>query len=128
MPSPLKSDDLDRSIFVCTLHIGGYSCSTEARNLIQALELTKRVHIDAIFLDEQIGPLAGTEVAVRLRKMGRLGDAPIFLFHQAPDVRVVLSAKAAGVNHVLKVPVDFDGDLKDLLDRTLGLIKREGPN
>ena len=82
----------------------------------------------ARFLDEQIGPLAGTEVAVRLRKMGRLGDAPIFLFHQAPDVRVVLSAKAAGVNHVLKVPVDFDGDLKDLLDRTLGLIKREGPN
>jgi len=124
----IMPDDLDRSTFVCTLHIGGYSCSTEARNLIQALELTKRVHIDAIFLDEQIGPLAGTEVAVRLRKMGRLGEAPIFLFHQAPDVRVVLSAKAAGVNHVLKVPVDFDGDLKDLLDRTLGLIKREGPN
>jgi hypothetical protein len=49
---------------------------------------------------------------------------PIFLFHRAPDVRVVLSAKAAGVNHVLKVPVDFDGDLKDLLDRTLGLITR----
>ena len=120
----IMPDDLDRSIFVCTLHIGGYTCSTEARTLIQALDLTKRVQIDAIFLDEQIGPLAGTEVALRLRKMGRLGEAPIFLFQHAPDVRTVLAAKAAGINHLLKLPVDFDGDLKDLLDRTLGLIKR----
>ena len=120
----IMPDDLDRSIFACTLHIGGYTCCTEARNLIQALDMTKRVQIDAIFLDEQIGPLAGTEVAVRLRKMGRLGEVPIFLFQHAPDVRTVLSAKAAGVNHLLKLPVDFDGDLRDLLDRTLGLIKR----
>jgi CheY-like chemotaxis protein len=119
----IMPDDLDRSSFVCTLHIGGYTCSTEARTLIQALDLTKRQQIDAIFLDEQIGPLAGTEVALRLRKMGRLGEAPIFLFHRAPEIRVLLSAKAAGVNHVLKVPVNFDGDLKDLLDRTFGLSK-----
>jgi hypothetical protein len=43
---------------------------------------------------------------------------------RSPDVKSLLSAKAAGVNHVLRLPVDFDGELKQLLDRTLGLIKQ----
>lgn len=120
----IMPDDLDRSIFVCTLHVGGYTCSFEARNLVHGLELSKKAKIDAIFLDQQIGPLTGTEVALRLRKMGRLEGVPIFQLMRAPDVRALLSAKASGVNHVVKVPVDFDGELKGLLDHTLGLIKQ----
>ncbi|WLT30356.1 response regulator [Geothrix sp. PMB-07] len=120
----IMPDDLDRSIFVCTLHVGGYTCFFESRNLVHGLELSKKAKLDAIFLDQQIGPLTGNEVAQRLRKMGRLEGVPIFQLMQAPDVRAVLSAKAAGVNHVVKVPVDFDGELKHLLDRTLGLTKQ----
>jgi CheY-like chemotaxis protein len=120
----IMPDELDRSIFVCTLHVGGYTCFFEARNLVHGLEMSKKAMIDAIFLDQQIGPLSGTEVAQRLRKMGRLEGVPIFQLMQSPDVRALLSAKAAGVNHVVKVPVDFDGELKDLLDRTLGLLKQ----
>jgi CheY-like chemotaxis protein len=119
----IMPDDLDRSIFVCTLHVGGYTCFFEARNLVHGLELSKKAKIDAIFLDQHIGPLTGTEVALRLRKMGRLEGVPIFQFMQSPDVKSLLSAKAAGVNHVVKLPVDFDGELKNLLDRTLGLLK-----
>lgn len=119
----IMPDDLDRSIFVCTLHVGGFNCFFEAKNLVQGLELSKKAKIDAIFLDQQIGPLTGTEVAQRLRKMGRMEGIPIFQFMRTPDVKALLSAKAAGVNHVLKHPVDFDGELKGLLDRTLGLIK-----
>jgi len=117
-------DDLDRSIFVCTLHVGGYTCFFEARNLVHGLEMSKKAKIDAIFLDQQIGPLSGTEVAQRLRKMGRLEGVPIFELMHSPDVRAKLSAKAAGVNHVITLPVDFDGELKQLLDRTLGLTKQ----
>jgi len=103
--------------------VGGYNCFFEAKNLVQGLELSKKAKIDAIFLDQQIGPLSGTEVAQRLRKMGRLEGVPIFQFMRTHDVKALLSAKAAGVNHVLKHPVDFDGELKGLLDRTLGLNK-----
>jgi len=117
-------DDLDRSIFVCTLHVGGYTCFFEARNLVHGLELSKKAKIDAIFLDQQIGPLTGTEVAQRLRKMGRLEGVPIFELMRTPDVRAKLAAKAAGINHVISLPVDFDGELKQLLDRTLGLTKQ----
>jgi CheY-like chemotaxis protein len=117
-------DDLDRSIFVCTLHVGGYTSFYEARNLVHGLEMSKKVKLDAIFLDQQIGPLSGVEVAQRLRKMGRLEGVPIFGLMRSPDVRTLLSAKAAGVNHVVEVPVDFDGKLKELLDRTLRLTKQ----
>ena len=120
----IMPDDLDRSIFICTLHVCGYSRSYEAKNLIQGLEWSKKGQIDAIILDQQIGPLTGTEVAHRLRKMGRMHDIPIIQLMSAPDVRSLLAAKAAGVNHVVKVPIDFDGELKGLLDRTLGLIKQ----
>jgi hypothetical protein len=41
-----------------------------------------------------------------------------------PDVRARLSAKAAGVSHIVSLPVDFDGELRELLDRTFGLIKQ----
>jgi CheY-like chemotaxis protein len=117
-------DDLDRSIFICTLEVGGYANFMEAKNLVQGLELSKKAQVDAIFLDQKIGPLTGTEVAQRLRKMGRMHEVPIFQFMHAPEVRALLSAKAAGVNHVIKLPVDFDGELKLLLDRTFGLIKQ----
>ncbi|WP_306591685.1 hypothetical protein [Geothrix sp. 21YS21S-4] len=120
----IMPDDLDRSTFICTLQGGGYCCFFEARTLVHALEMSKKAHIDAIFLDQQIGPLSGTEVALRLRKMGRMEGVPIFQFMRSPDVRALLSAKAAGVTHVVKLPVDFDGELKDLLDRTLGLTER----
>jgi len=119
----IMPDDLDRSIFVATLQVGGYASFFEARNLVQGLELSKKGQIDMIFLDHQIGPLSGLEVAQRLRKMGRLDGVPICLFMQDPDVRARLSTKAAGVNHIVNLPVDFDGEVKDLLDRTFGLIK-----
>ncbi|MCE1203207.1 MAG: response regulator [Holophagaceae bacterium] len=119
----IMPDDLDRSIFVATLQVGGYASFFEARNLVQGLELSKKGQIDMIFLDQQIGPLTGLEVAQRLRKMGRLDGVPICLFMQDPDVRTRLSVKAAGVNHIVNLPVDFDGEVKDLLDRTFGLIK-----
>lgn len=120
----IMPDDLDRSIFAATLQVGGYSCFFEARNLVQGLELSKKGQVDLIFLDQQIGPLTGLEVAQRLRKMGRLDGVPICLLMAQPDVRVRLSAKAAGVNHVVSLPVDFDGELRELLDRTFGLIKQ----
>ncbi|MFZ1377548.1 MAG: response regulator [Geothrix sp.] len=120
----IMADDLDRSIFVATLQVGGYTCFFEARNLVQGLELSKKGQVDMIFLDHQIGPLTGLEVAQRLRKMGRLDGVPICLFMDGPDVRARLSAKAAGVNHVVSLPVDFDGELRELLDRSFGLIKQ----
>jgi CheY-like chemotaxis protein len=120
----IMPDDLDRSIFIKTLQTSQYSCFFEAKNLVQGLEMSKKAQIDVIFLDQQIGPLTGTEVAQRLRKMGRLDGVPIFQFMHEPDMRALISAKAAGVNHVVKLPVDFDRELKDLLDRTFGLMKQ----
>lgn len=120
----IMPDDLDRSIFAATLQVGGYACFYEARNLVQGLELSKKGQVDMIFLDQQIGPLTGLEVAQRLRKMGRLDGVPICLLMSEPDVRARLSAKAAGVSHVVSLPVDFDGELRELLDRTFGLIKQ----
>jgi CheY-like chemotaxis protein len=117
----IMPDELERSMFVCTLHVCGFTGFLEARNLVQGLDQSKRFRVDAIFVDQQVGPLTGTEVAQRLRKMGRLDGVPIFQFQRLPDVRRFLAAKAAGVTHVVKHPVDFDGELKGLLDQALGL-------
>ena len=117
-------DDLERSLFICALQGGGYTCFFEARNLVHGLEMSKRAKIDAIILDQQIGPLSGAEVAQRLRKMGRLEDVPIFQLMRSPDVKALLSAKAAGVNHVVKTPLDFEGEWKELLDRTFAPMKQ----
>jgi CheY-like chemotaxis protein len=114
-------DDLDRSIFICTMGVGGYPCAFEARSLVQGLDHAKKTRFDALFLDEQIGTLTGLEVARRLRKLGHLEEVPTFLFAKSPDVRLTLAAKAAGVAHVIRQPVDFDGELKGLLDATFGL-------
>ena len=117
-------DDLERSLFICTLQGGGFSSFFEARTLVHGLDMSKKAVIDAIILDQQIGPLSGAEVAQRLRKMGRLEGVPIFQLMRTPNVKALLSAKASGVNHVVTVPVDFDGELKDRLDRSLGLMKQ----
>ena len=117
-------DDLDRSIFVCSLQVCGYSRAIEARTLVQGLELSKKTPVEAIFLDQRIGPLSGIEVAQRLRKMGRLEGIPVFLLLREPDVKTLLSAKAAGIRQVIKVPVDFDGELRGQLDQALGLVRR----
>lgn len=117
-------DDLERSIFVCTLQVCGYARAFEARTLVQGLEWSKKAPMEAIFLDQRIGPLTGIEAALRLRKMGRLEGIPIFLFQREPDVKTMLAAKAAGIRQVIKVPVDFDGELKGLLDQTFGLVRQ----
>jgi hypothetical protein len=43
---------------------------------------------------------------------------------RSPDVKALLSAKAAGVNHVVKTPLDFEGEWKELLDRTFAPMKQ----
>lgn len=117
----LIPDDLDRSIFVCTMGVGGYPCAFEARSLVQALEHSKKVRMDVLFIDEQIGAMTGLEAARRLRKLGHLEDVPMFLLAKSPDVRLTLAAKAAGVTQVVRLPVDFDGTLQRLLDATFRL-------
>lgn len=114
-------DDLDRSSLVCTLKLGGYAIFFEARNLVQGLEWSKKAQIDAVFVDQRVGPLAGTEVSQRVRKMGKLDRVPVFMFMRTPDVKALLSAKGSGVDHVVKFPVDFAGELKDRLDLAFGL-------
>ena len=113
-------DDLDRAILSCTLKVDGYEKIHEAHSFLEALAHFKVFDLDAVIIEQQVGEQSAQEFLVKLRKQGFCVDPPVVLLTPALDVRIRIMAKAAGIEHIQQVPVDYDGIFRDVLH---GLLK-----
>lgn len=115
------SDDMDRAILAGTLQVDGFENVHEARTLVQALDQSKKTIPDLLIVDQQLGPHTGPEIVNKLRERGQLGLAPVILLQGEKDVKLLLAAKAEKIKHILAKPLNYDGELKELLERLLSL-------
>lgn len=115
------SDDMDRAILAGTLLVDGFEHIHEARTMVQALDQCKKGLPDLVIIDQQLGPHSGPEIVNKLRERGHLGFSPIVLLQGERDVKVLLAAKAERIKHILSKPVNYDGELKGLLERLMSL-------
>ena len=116
----IMMDDLDRAILSCTLKVDGYEKIHEAHSFLEALAHFKVFDLDTVIIEQQLGEQSAQEFLVKLRKQGFCVEPPVVLLAQAVDVRVKLMARAAGIEHIQQLPVDYDGIFRDVLH---GLLK-----
>jgi CheY-like chemotaxis protein len=114
-------DDLDRAILAGTLKVDGYDKVLEARNYLEALAHGKVQGLDLVIIEQQLGTHSAQAFLEKLRKQGVCVDVPVVLLAGQLDVRVKLMAKAAHIDHLQQVPIDFDGELGAVLARLLKL-------
>lgn len=114
-------DDLDRAILAGTLQVDGYRQVVEARSFTEALRWFRTGPVDLVILESQVGAHSGQRLLERLRAQGHAQDTPVVLLAEAGDVRAKLVAKVARVAHLQRKPVDYDGELRGVLERLLGI-------
>lgn len=114
-------DDLDRAILAGTLHVDGYHQVVEARSFTEALRWFRTGPVDLVILESQVGAHPGQRLLERLRAQGHALETPVVLLAEAGDVRAKLVAKVARVAHLQCKPVDYDGELRGVLERLLGI-------
>ena len=114
-------DDLDRAILGATLKVDGYEKILEARNYLEALAHCKVFPLDLILIEQQLGTHTAQAFLEKLRKQGVCLEVPVVLLADQLDVRVKIMAKAAGIDHIQKVPIDYDGQLREKLNVLLKL-------
>jgi CheY-like chemotaxis protein len=115
----IQSDDLNRAILAGTLQVDGFRQVREARNLLEALQCTRVGTFDLIILDQTIGTHGAQTILERLRKLGHCEDVPVIMIAEHTDVKTTIMAKAARIDHVQKVPIDYDGELRGVLNHLL---------
>lgn len=117
----IQSDDLDRAILAGTLQVDGYRQITEARNYLEAIQAIRTVPPDLILIEPQVGTHTAQAVLEKLRKQTECQDVPVVMVASQPDVRTTLMAKMARVAHVMRDPLNFDGELKGVLVKLLNI-------
>jgi len=117
----ILSDDLDRAILAGTLQVDGYRQILEAKTIIDAFRTLRAAEPDLVIIEQSVGALPAQQLLARLRKKGYCQAAPVVMVCEGPDIRTTLMAKAARIDHVQSWPIDYDGVLKDVLARLLGL-------
>jgi CheY-like chemotaxis protein len=115
----VQADDLNRAILAGTLQVDGFRQVKEARNLVEALQCTRNGTFDLILLDQGVGAQGAQTLLERLRKLGHLEEVPVVMIADTCDVKTTIMAKAARIDHVQRVPVDYDGELRAVLHRLL---------
>ena len=114
-------EELDRAILVSTLQVDGYRGLYEARSLVQALEVARHHELDALLVWHRVGPHEGLDVVDKVRETYRGRRIPALLFEEAPDVKHKLALKGGRIEAVVSHPVDYDGILRGMLEKILGL-------
>ena len=115
-------DDLDRAILGSTLKVDGYDKIHEARNFLEAVAHFKVFELDAVIIEQQLGNHSAQDFLQRLRKQELCLDLPVVLLVNELDVRVKIMAKAAKIDRIQLVPVDYDGEFRDALHGLLKLV------
>ena len=114
-------EELDRARLVSMLQVDGYAEIHEARSLVQALEAVRRRPPDALLVWHRVGPLDGLDVIGKLRESHRGGPLPALLLEEGEEVKHRLALKGGKVEGLVPTPVDYEGFLKGLLEKILGL-------
>ena len=114
-------EELDRAILVSTLQVDGYRGLYEARSLVQALEISRQHQLDALVVWHKVGPHEGLEVIAKLRDTFKGMHLPALLLVEGDDVKHRLALKGGRVDGLVPHPVDYDGVLRGMLEKVLGL-------
>lgn len=114
-------DELDRAILTSTLQVDGYRGIHEARSLVQALDIARHHNLNAILVGQKVGPHAGLEVVAKLKEAFKGEALSAVLITEGDDVKAKLALKGGRVDGLVPYPVDFDGILKPLLEKLMGL-------
>jgi len=117
----IMHDDLDRAILAGTLQADGFRPAMEARNFAEALGWFRVTPIDLVLLDHQVGAHSGQVFLDRLRAQGYGLETPVVMTSEDVDVRTTIMAKAHRIAHLQRKPIDYDGELRAMLHRLLGI-------
>jgi len=117
----IMHDDLDRAILAGTLQADGFRPAMEARNFAEALGWFRVTPIDLVILDHQVGAHPGQVFLDRLRAQGYGLETPVVMTSDEVDVRTTIMAKAHRISHLQRKPIDYDGELRAMLHRLLGI-------
>ena len=117
----VMADELDRTLLMSILHQDGYRSLFEAKSLIQALESHRRMPLDLLVVDQNVGHHSALDVLEALRGQGLSKKVPVVVIQRRPEVRLTVAAKAGGVRLLLEHPVDFNGVLKTAMEGMLGI-------
>lgn len=119
-------DDLARAALVTLLQVDGYREVLEARSLVQALEGVRHREPDALLIWHRVGPHEGLDLVDKVREHLGGRHIPAVILEEAPEVRHKLALKGGRIEGVLGHPVDYDGILRGLLEKILGLSPAAG--
>ena len=114
-------DDLDRAILSSILKADGFEKIHAARNLLEATSHFKVFTLDIIIIEQNLGAFTAQEILTRLRKQGLCQQLPVVLLAAEVDMRLKIMAKAAQIDQIQKLPVDYPGELQPALLRLLNL-------
>lgn len=117
----IMHDDLDRAILAGTLQADGFRPAMEVRNFAEALGWFRVTPIDLVILDHQVGAHPGQVFLDRLRAQGYGLETPVVMTSEEVDVRTTIMAKAHRISHLQRKPIDYDGELRGMLHRLLGI-------
>lgn len=117
----VEDDDDNRLMLKTLLEMKGYRV-VEASNGEEAITLAQRRRPDLVLLDLQLPRLNGFAVTRFFRHDDRLRDVPIILVSGHDPARHHKIALAAGCNHYLLKPINFDR-LEALLGDLLGTVR-----
>jgi CheY-like chemotaxis protein len=117
----VMTDDLELTTFMATLHQDGYRCLFEAKSLVRALELVRRLPMDLLVLDQTVGHLGALKMVEVLRASGLPQEVPVVVMQKSFDHQLNLAVVKGQVNLLVERPVNFPGVVKQVLEGLLGL-------
>jgi CheY-like chemotaxis protein len=111
----VKLDDLDHATLSGTLLADGFTHVCEARNIAETILAARKAPLDLILVDQTLGAIPAQQSLNQLRKAVRCEQPPVVLLADQVDVKTSLMAKAAGIAHVQRHPIDYEGELRPML-------------
>lgn len=123
----ILADELDRIRLMAILHQDGYRGLFEARSLVQALEHHRRVPLDLVMVDQQVGHMNALKIVTVLRTQGLSGTVPVVVLQRDYDFPLLQAVEAGNLSMLAERPLDFEADLKPAMEKMLGLQEPSKP-
>jgi len=117
----VMEDDLEREFLAARLRAEGFRGIHEARGWLPTLHKTRKVALDLILMNQQVGPNAALEILDSLRSNGLSDQVRVVVLKQQEDVRLTLASKAGRLVLVPAQPLAFKEVLVPGLEELLGL-------
>jgi hypothetical protein len=113
--------DLEREFLAARLRAEGFRGIHEARGWLPAAHKTRKVALDLILMNQQVGPNSALEIIDSLRGNGLADEVRVVVLKQQEDVRLTLASKAGKLVLMPAQPEAFKEVLVPGLEALLGL-------